>query len=518
MLRPYQQRTIDELYAWFSAGNKGNPCIVMPTGSGKSHIIAAFCKDALTQWPETRILMMTHVKELIAQNAEKMLDHWPDAPLGIYSAGMGIKQLGEPITFGGIQSLRKRAEDLGHVDIVIVDEAHLISHKAEGGYRTLIASLRLTNPRLRVIGLTATPWRLGHGVITDGDALFDDLIEPVTIDELIYHKFLAPLRSKHTDTHLSTAGVGKRGGEFIESELQKAVNTAALNESVVEEIIRRADNRSHWLCFCTGVEHAEAIRDGLRCEGISAEMILGTTPKAQRNEILTAFRAGEITALANANVLTTGFDYPDIDLIAMLRPTASPTLYVQMAGRGMRPKSHTEHCMVLDFAGVVQTHGPITRIEPPKKGGNGEAPMKLCPVCNEIVHISVKVCPACGHEFPPPPAKEKPILYNDDIMGLDAMEMEVTSWTWRAHTSRASGKEMIKVTYYGALSDKPITEYFPIFHGGYATTKAVASLRKMGVDLNDLETLDEAVDAMNRLPEPAIVRYKMDGKFFRVMR
>ena len=114
--------------------------------------------------------------------------------------------------------------------------------------------------------------------------------------------------------------------------------------------------------------------------------------------------------------------------------------------------------------------------------------MKLCDECGEIVHISEKVCPACGAEFPPAP-EAKPTLHNDDIMGLDALEMEVTSWEWRKHISNASGKEMIKVTYYGCFSDKPITEYFPIYHGGYATTKAMATLRKMGIQ--DFESLDE---------------------------
>jgi DNA repair protein RadD len=517
MLRPYQQHVLNQLYEWFRAGNKGNPCIVMPTGSGKSHIIASLCKDALTQWPETRILMLTHVKELIEQNAEKMFLHWPDAPLGIYSSGLGIKTLGEPITFAGIQSLRKKSALIGHVDLIIVDECHLISHNAEGGYRALIDALRAINPRLRVIGLTATPWRLGHGTITEGDALFDDLLEPVSIEELVHGNFLAPLRSKHTDTTLSTKGIHKRGGEYIESELQAAVNTDPLNEAIVNEIISRAGDRKSWLLFCVGVSHARAIRDVLISKGVTASTILGVTPKAERERIIEAFKAGEITALTNANVLTTGFDYPDIDLLAMIRPTASPTLYVQMAGRGMRPKSHTDHCLVLDFAGVVRTHGPITRVEPSKKvgcggSGEGEAPMKLCDECGEIVHISEKVCPACGAEFPPPPTVIKPTLHNDDIMGLDALEMEVTSWEWRKHISNASGKEMIKVTYYGCFSDKPITEYFPIYHGGYATTKAMATLRKMGIQ--DFESLDE----MNALPPPEIVRYRMEGKYFRVVR
>ena len=164
-LRPYQQRAIDQLYDWFRAGNTGNPCLVLPTGAGKSHIVAALCHDALTNWPETRVLMLTHVKELIEQNAAKLRAHWPGAPMGIYSASVGRKELGEPITFAGIQSIRKRAAELGHVDLVIIDEAHLVSHKDEGGYRTFIADLQRTNPALRVVGLTATPYRLGHGQI-----------------------------------------------------------------------------------------------------------------------------------------------------------------------------------------------------------------------------------------------------------------------------------------------------------------------------------------------------------------
>ena len=518
ILREYQQRTIDQLYAWFRAGNKGDPVLVLPTGSGKSHIIAELVKDALQNWPETRVLMMTHVKELIEQNAEKMRMHWPDAPLGIYSAGMGVKVLGEPITFGGIQSLRNRPDDIGHIDICIIDECHLISHKDEGTYRALINHLRGINPQMRVIGLTATPWRLGHGVITEGDALFSDLIEPVTIEELIYKNFLAPLRSKHTDLTLSTAGVHKRGGEFIESELQAAVNVAALNESVVEEIIRRAEDRKAWLAFCTGVDHAEAIAAAFNEQGIEAACILGSTPKAQRQEILAAFKAGEITALTNANVLTTGFDYPDLDLIAMIRPTMSPTLYCQMAGRGMRPKTHIDHCLVLDFAGAVQTHGPITAIQPPSKAGNGEAPMKVCDDCGEIVPLATKVCPSCGFEFPPPPEKAKPTLYNDDIMGFDAMEMEVRSWVWREHTSRASGKEMLKVSYYGDMSDPPIHEYFPVQHGGYAQSKALRTLHTMGADLSEAGSLNEAVYLLNKITQPRTIEYKMDGKYHRVTR
>jgi DNA repair protein RadD len=527
MLRDYQQRAIDQLYAWFNNNPTGNPCLVLPTGSGKSHIVAALCKDALQSWPKTKILMLTHVKELIVQNAEKMRLHWKGAPLGIYSAGIGKRQLGEPITFAGIQSIRTKAAQLGHIDLVIVDECHLVSHKDEGGYRTLLNALQAINSDLRVVGLTATPYRLGHGLITDKPALFDALIEPVSIEELVQKKYLATLRSKVTSERLDVSGVHKRGGEYIESELQAAVDNADKNKQVVREVIKLAGSRKAWLFFCAGVKHAQNVCQELINQGVTAACVTGETPKAERDRILTEFKAGQIRALTNANVLTTGFDYPDIDLIAMLRPTMSASLYVQMAGRGMRPKSHTDHCLVLDFAGVVETHGPITNVQPPKKGGSGEgeAPVKICDECHEIVHISAKVCPNCGHEFPPP-AEKKLVLRQDDIMGLDGMDMAVTDWHWRKHVSRASGNEMLAVTYYGGLTDPPITEYLPILNQGYAGQKSWQLLHDIGNQadatlwgINEAQSpLTYLITEMNAATPPKMISYQRDGKFYKVMK
>ena len=491
--------------------------------SGKSVIIAALCRDALQNWPETRILMLTHVRELIVQNAAKMRAVWPNAPLGIYSSGLRKKELGEPITFAGIQSVRTKAKELGYYDICIIDECHLVSHKDEGGYRQLINDLIAINPHLRVVGLTATPWRLGHGRICDNGALFSDLIEPVSIEELLFLEHLAPLRSKRTDLQLDTSGVHKRGGDFIESELQAAVDTHFNNDQAADEIIRRADSdgRKAWLLFCAGVQHAIHMKDLLLSKGITAECVTGDTPSHERDEILRNFKAGVIQAVTNANVLTTGFDYPDIDLIAMLRPTMSPTLYVQMAGRGMRPKTTVKDCLVLDFAGLVEEHGPITNIrEPKKKGTGGEPPMKVCPECQEIIHISVMTCPSCGHMFPPPD-RDHHTLHDDDIMkGPDPKKMEVTSWKVAPHTSFSSGKDMIRITYYGALSDPPIHEYLTIFHEGYAGEKAARSLSKIcqnaGIDMESDDWRAWCDYATAQGKPPGSVSYLKDGKFFRV--
>lgn len=521
MLRDYQRRAIDQLYAWFSNNATGNPCLVLPTGAGKSHIVAALCKDALQNWPETRVLMLCHQKELLEQNAEKMRLHWPGAPMGIYSASVGKRQLGEPITFAGIQSVHSKAELLGHVDIIIIDECHLVSHKDEGSYRKLIAALTAINPALRIVGLTATPFRLGHGLITDKPALFDALIEPVTIQELIFKGHLSILRSKVTTTELSVDGVHKRGGDYIESELQAAVDTDPQNRAVVDEVVRLAGDRKSWLFFCAGVDHASHVRDILRERGITAECVTGSTPKAERARILSDFKTGTLQALTNANVLTTGFDAPNIDLIAMLRPTMSPGLYIQMAGRGLRVHPNKADCLVLDFAGVVAAHGPIVGVEPPGKAGKGPPPLKPCPTCNELVHISVQTCPACGHQFPPPETEKRNLLLrNDDIMGLADREMPVTSWNWRVHTSKTSGKDMLAVTYYGALSDAPVTEYLTVLHDGYAGTKAwnlllhIAEKSRAASMSEDLPTI---CAHLNAATPPSAISYKKDGKFHRIL-
>ncbi len=521
-LRDYQRRSIDMLYEWFGNNPDGNPCLVLPTGSGKSHIIAAFCKEALQAWPETRILMLTHQKELLEQNSAKGREHWPNAPLGMYSASVGRRQLGEPITFAGIQSVRTKADLIGHVDIVLIDECHLVSHKNEGSYRTLIEQLSAINPNIKIVGLTATPYRLGHGLITDKPALFDDLIEPVSIEELLYKGHLATLRSKITNLQYDLSEVHKRGGEYIESELQAAVDTNDNNLKVAREIIALADDRKHWLLFATGVAHAEHMSAILNDHGVPSNFIHGGMGKVERERIIASFVNGEIKALTNCAVLTTGFDFPNIDLIAMLRPTMSASLYVQMAGRGMRLKSHTNHCLVLDFAGIVAKHGPITAIEPTKKKGKGqgEAPTKICENCNEILHASVRICPTCDFQFPfkePPPLT----LRNDDILGIDAQEMTVTDWNWRKHVSYSSGKEMLAVTYYGGLSDKPITEYITIGYEGYAGQKALKTLSdiagKSGCRIIDSDDFDVVADGMNEGKMPSMIEYRQDGKYHRVL-
>jgi DNA repair protein RadD len=293
---------------------------------------------------------------------------------------------------------------------------------------------------------------------------------------------------------------------------------------VAAEIVRLGFERKSWLVFCAGVAHAQHIAEALQDEGITTECVTGETPSNERDRILTDFKQGRIRALTNANVLTTGFDAPGIDLVAMLRPTMSPGLYVQMAGRGLRIAEGKTDCLVLDFAGVVEQHGPITAVRPPPKKGDkqGEAPVKVCDHCQEICALSVRVCPACGEAFPEP-VKPPLRLHNLDIMGVEGVDMEVTAWTWRKHISRASGREMLAVSYYGGLSDPPVIEYVCAMHEGYAGEKARRLLadiaHKAGVTLDYAAVdLHQMAQQMTEGTPPATIEFKKEGKFFTVLK
>lgn len=522
-LRKYQLDAVNMSWDWLKK-NKGNLCISLPTGAGKSHVIAQLCIDALKMVKDVDVLVLCGQKELIAQNAEKLKQHWYDAPIGLFSASLGKRQVRQ-ITFAGIQSVWRHAEKIGPRRLVIVDEAHTISHKDQGIYRRFLNELKEMDPKMRIIGLTASPYRLGHGYITEGEAIFDDLIEPVGVKELIDAGFLSKLKSKNTAFHLEVEGVKKRGGEFIESQLQDAVNNDASNEPIIKEIMAQGEGRNSWLMFCTGVDHSYEIRDRLRLEGVSCETVTGKTPAKERDQILADFKAGKIKAVTNANVLTTGFDNPRIDLIALLRPTMSPGLYYQMVGRGLRIDPSKEDCKILDFAGAVAQHGPITDILPPeKKGeGTGEAPVKVCENCQEIVHLSAKECPACGSVFPEP-EKPKAKLHDDDIMGMDkAKSMEIDAWHWHARKSK-KGQMMLVAKYRKGLyaSEQPV-EYFCVGYDGFPGEKSrreVAVIcQKSGVQFDVTGSHGRWFEIARKLNEanpPRFIRYEKSGKFFNI--
>ena len=310
-LRPYQRATIDALYGYF-AEQTGNPLVVLPTGTGKSLCIAGFIREAIEGYRDTRVLVLTHVRELIQQNFLALMRAWPAAPAGIYSAGLSRRDIRAQILFAGIQSIHRHASRVQRCDLVLIDEAHLLGRNDSGMYRSFLLQLNEINAGLlKVVGFTATPYRLDSGLLHEGkDRLFTDIAFDVPVLDMIQQGYLCPVIPKQTETQLDVGGVGTRGGEFIAKDLEAAVDRDEVTRAAVEEIVRHGDGRGSWLVFCSGVAHARHVGDAIREHGVSSETVTGDTPGPERDRILAAFKAGRLRCVTNANVLTTGFDAP----------------------------------------------------------------------------------------------------------------------------------------------------------------------------------------------------------------
>lgn len=522
-LRPYQQAAIDKLYEYFSA-NDGNPLIVMPTGTGKSVVIAEFLRAVLDGAPSERVLVLTHVKELIAQNFAALIRSWPLAPAGIYSAGLNKRDINAQILFAGIQSIHKRAYNIQRCDLVLIDEAHLLGRNDQGTYRNFLNDLLQINPNLKVIGFTATPYRMDSGMLHEGkDRLFTDIAYDVPILKMIEQGYLSPVVPKQTKTQLDVSSVGKRGGEFIPGQLEAAVDIDSVNREAVEEIIAQSADRGSWLVFCSGVDHAHHIRDIIREAGFSCETVVGKTPAPKRDRILDDFKAGKLRALTNANVLTTGFDAPGTDLIALLRPTNSVGLYIQMIGRGTRLAEGKDNCLVLDFAGNTMRHGPIDQVDGRKKPkddeGDGLAPSKTCPECQTINAASARMCQSCAYEFPPPKIKIDTKAASHALLStqIKIEWLDVTSTKYALHIGRDGKPNTMRADYYCGMIK--YSEWICFEHVGYPRQKATSWWLRRASTIPVPDTVNEALNAANagHLKTTAAIRVRPQGKYFEIL-
>jgi DNA repair protein RadD len=274
-LRPYQQACVSALFDYFTKAS-GNPLAVCPTGSGKSLIMAAFIKEAVTAFPSTRILLATHRAELIEQDAKAIRTYWPEADVGVYSAGLGSRQI-RPITVAGVQSIA-HVEGLPAFDLLLIDEAHLVPKDGDGQYLTLIARLRVTNPDLKVVGFTATPYRLSGGRLTRGaNKIFTSVAYDIPVQTLVDDGYLSPLVSPPSSSAgYATSGVTIRAGDFAPGELARRVEEQNdVTRAALTEAAALAATRQHWLVFCVSIEHARQAAAELFALGVSAQVVTG---------------------------------------------------------------------------------------------------------------------------------------------------------------------------------------------------------------------------------------------------
>lgn len=522
-LRWYQEQA--KAAAWdFLRNREGNPALVLPTGAGKSPLMAAMAQDAVQSW-QGRVAILAHTQELVAQNADKLRRMWPQAPMGIYAAGLKRRDRFDPIIFAQIQSVAAKAHTLGRFDLLLIDEAHRIPLNGEGRYRQFIDDCMRHNPSLRVVGVTATPYRLqGRAVPVCGpDHILTEIAYEARIPDLIAEGFLSRLVSKAGEAP-DLSAVHTRGGEYIEGELAALMSEDSLVDRTVADLLSRAVSRVAGIVFCVNVEHAEKVLARLHAAGESAALVHGGTPKGERTNLIAAFQAGGLRWMVNVNVLSEGFDAPHIDCVAMLRPTKSPGLYYQQVGRGLRLAPGKTDCLVLDYAMNVVEHGAIDEIRVQRARPGKEAQVqtgrtKECPQCSTLLALGIRACPECGHAFggSDPAHLDRPV--DAPVLSTErervVNEFDVGSVKYERHQKAGKPVSMV-VTYQCGM--QRFREWVCLEHTGYARTKAVAWWRvRAGSEAIVPRTVNEALELAYSLARPSRIRVDQTLKYAEIV-
>jgi len=463
-LRPYQEAAIDALRGALNDG-MARPLVCMPTGSGKGPTIATLVHRVHLKDPSSKIVIAVHTQELVEQ-LSKTYEAISGTKPAVYSASLGVKKIG-PVTFCQIQSIANKACDFGSIKLLVVDECDRMPLTGEGQYRTFLKEAAIVNPKIRIAGFTATPYRMGSGLVYGEGQPFSDMVYDIGIKELVHEGYLSQLVSKDGGAPDLT-GVHVRQGDFVASELEAIMSDEDTVAKACAEIVRYGQDRKAWLLNASGIKHANLISAVLKTYGVDAPVIEGNMEKPERARLLAAYRNKDLRALISVNVLSVGFDASHIDLVGLMRPTKSAGLYYQQIGRGLRRAEGKQNCMILDLAGNIARHGHIDtlneRIKNKKKSDKkGVAPTKTCPKCREIVAAGVRLCPCCEFEFPPPEiAKHDTVAtYDTPLSNSEIREIPVDAMTIRVHSSKDPSKAPTLCVNYMCASTK-ISEWLSV--------------------------------------------------------
>jgi len=528
VLRPYQTEALEALHSHICEKNT-NPCVVIPTGGGKSALIAWAIKEWKEHAPHFRCIILAHRKELIEQNMAELQALYSDSDVGIFSAALQRRDYDASILYASIDSVFKRAGEFTPWDVIMVDEAHRIPFSGEGKYRTFINESQKYNPRVKVIGWTATPFRMAGGRICHKDHILNEVCYEAKVTDLIKDGYLCPLRSKVGVTQPDLKSVKRNsGGDYILKGLAEITNREKIVSSAIAEAVRiiQAENRISAIFFCVDIEHCKKVSLELRKHGIYAPFVTGKTKQQNRDRIAKDFKAGKLRAICNVNVYTEGFNAQCIDCIVLLRPTLSPGLYSQMVGRGLRCHPSVTDCLVLDFANCIEEHGPIDLLS------GAPTIMATCQVCRESFSRAIRCCPACGWEIPKQEIerlelveKEKR-LHGTKVSKKSVLSSEPETYKVDAvHVNRhrkEGSPDSIRIQYRCGLS--MFREWICLDHSGYAGQHAQTwwrqrfEVKKRGKK----QTVDDALENLFLTQEllewTKTITVKRKGKYFEIIK
>lgn len=383
-LRPYQQEAVQATLRHFRK-EKSPAVVVLPTGAGKSLVIAELARLA-----KGRVLVMAHVRELVEQNHAKYVSFNLEA--GIFSAGLNRKDDSQKVIFGSIQSVARAEDDFfENFSLVVIDECHRVSTEGETQYLQVLSKLHRLNPQICILGLTATPYRLGFGWIykyhepkkierTQEDRFFKKCIYELSIRYLIKNGFLTPpIKIDSPVACYDFSSLKLQGSHFVTAQLEAVLkDQKRITPLIIKNIIDMAKDREGVMLFTSSVNHAIEIMQCL--PPFVSALVVGDTEDQERAEIIEEFKKKKLKYLVNVSVLTTGFDAPHVDVIAILRPTESVSLYQQIVGRGLRLSPGKADCLILDYTG--QGHDLYSPEIDENKPSSKAVPVEvLCPQC-----------------------------------------------------------------------------------------------------------------------------------------
>jgi DNA repair protein RadD len=383
-LRPYQHDLLDRTRAHMRAGTR-KILIQSSTGSGKTCLVAQMLKSAAARGK--RAWFVNHRRELVRQSV-LTLTQAADLSVGIVQSGVRLEPR-EPVQVCAIQSLARRLDKLPTPDIIVLDEAH---HTASKTWAALIAQF----PHAFIIGTTASPMRLdGRGL----GAWFDVLVEGPSTADLIAQGWLAPYRLIAPPTRVDLSGVHTVAGDYNKHEAADAMQASTVVGDALSEYQRRAAG-TRALLFLWSIAASQETVARFQHAGIAAAHVDGTTPERERDSIMSRFRSGTLRVLSNVDLVSEGFDVPDLDAVFLLRPTASLGLYLQQVGRALRP-APGKTALIVDHVGNYTRHGLPDDPRVWSLDGAAKAPaqtikVKTCPRCYAVERVWASRCSQCG--------------------------------------------------------------------------------------------------------------------------
>lgn len=413
--RPYQQAAVDAALKAFEKGEL-TALIQAATGAGKTIMFSLLIRTLLSENPNLRIAILAHRRELVAQARDKLKSVYPEAEIGVACSSLERKrELECNVTIGSIQTLANQAE-LHPFDLIIVDEVHRLPTKDKSSQmRAFLNKMWEKNEKMNLLGVTATPFRLGHGYIYGHHCKapeanwFEKRCYHIDIDQLQEEGFLSPYTFMVAETEiqndLKNCAVDSFG-EYATKQLEQTVVKQEHLLSAVKTLQAHALDRRSIVIFCVSIKHADKMKEAFMEQGILTASVHSEMSATERDDILEKFNEGHIRILTNVGVLTEGWDSPRADCIMLCRPTLSSALYVQMVGRGLRTFESKRDCLVLDLAGCFEKHGSVRH--PIVQNHCGEFEMdafestsieRHCPHCKEVIPLSTISCPHCQAEL-----------------------------------------------------------------------------------------------------------------------